>query len=80
MRVGQKVKFIVTIDEFIPTPEVSEGETGTIVLCEEDNAIIHVKLDKHHPDLFAWENELWMTREEGEDMPCIVTCCVPLTD
>lgn len=84
MRLGQRVKFIKDLD-FADLADIKEGETGTICYMDEDNRVVHVKLDKRRAELDFWDNELWMATEDAEpncecDLPFIFGHCIPITD
>lgn len=55
LRPGARVRLTEPVDNF-PTCLIPAGETGTVTHCTD--GVTMVRLDKHHPELAEWQNQL----------------------
>lgn len=55
LRPGARVRLTDAVDNF-PTCLIPAGETGTVTHCTDGFTM--VRLDKHHPELAEWQNQL----------------------
>lgn len=72
--VGTRVKLTNIVDTFqvgIFHPGLT-GEVAQAWSKPHGEAVLMVRLDKHHPELDEWNNELelWVDTEYPQDFPC----------
>jgi hypothetical protein len=69
--IGDRVRLIMPVDNS-PDFYCEAGEEGTFTNIDDDNSY-WIRLDKHHPDLDPWHNELliwdWSAEDENNAHP-----------
>jgi hypothetical protein len=69
------VRFKADYDQF-PETVVKAGETGTVVVIDENEPIgtvmLSIELDRFHNSLLEWKNQVHVTIEKGEDIHTIL--------
>jgi hypothetical protein len=67
MEIGTRVRLAQDVDNY-PTCLVRAGETGTLMRIT-DEGTYWIKLDRHHPELAEWDDELeiWDWSVEGAE-------------
>lgn len=69
------VRFKADYDQF-PETVVKAGETGTVIVIDENEPIgtvmLSIELDRFHNSLLEWKNQVHVTIEKGEDIHAIL--------